>query len=73
MDALQTAIQRFGSRARLARQLGVTGEAVRKWQHTRVPAERCIDIERATEGVVTRQDLRPDLFGLPKVEHSEAA
>ena len=62
MNALQTAYKLFGSRAKLAAQLGVTGEAVRKWERHRVPAERCIDIERVTQGKVRRADLRPDLF-----------
>lgn len=47
----------------MARLLGVTGEAVRKWEHTRVPAERCRAIEQATNGAVTVHDLRPDIFG----------
>jgi DNA-binding transcriptional regulator YdaS (Cro superfamily) len=28
-----------------------------------VPPERAADIERMTEGKVTRMDLRPDVFG----------
>jgi DNA-binding transcriptional regulator YdaS (Cro superfamily) len=28
-----------------------------------VPADRCLPIERATGGAVTRYDLRPDIFG----------
>lgn len=30
-----------------------------------VPAEWCLPIEEATQGQVTRQHLRPDLFGEP--------
>lgn len=63
MNALKTAYSLFGgSRARFAAQLGLSGEAVRKWERTRVPAERCVEIERLTGGAVTRRDLRPDLF-----------
>lgn len=62
MNALQKAYRPFGSRSKFAAQLGVSGEAVRKWERGRVPAERCIEIERITEGSVTRCDLRPDLF-----------
>lgn len=29
----------------------------------RVPAEHCRAIEQATNGAVTRYDLRPDVFG----------
>ena len=66
MDALQTAIDTFGSRAALARSLGVTAEAVRKWELGRIPAERCLDIERATNGRVSRSELRPDLWPAPR-------
>ena len=51
-----------GSLAELARRIGVTKAAVWQWENeTKVPAERCIDIERATDGVVTCEELRPDL------------
>lgn len=51
-----------GSLAELARRIGVTKAAVWQWENeTKVPAERCIDIERATGGAVTCEELRPDL------------
>lgn len=28
-----------------------------------IPVQRALDIERATNGVVTREELRPDIFG----------
>lgn len=41
-------------------------QQVRQWQHgygNRLPSpENCLAIERATDGVVTRKDLRPDDF-----------
>jgi DNA-binding transcriptional regulator YdaS (Cro superfamily) len=46
--------------------MGVSGEAVRKWERSRVPAERCREIERLSNGLVTAEDLRPDLFGPSK-------
>lgn len=49
--------------AGLARVLGVSPQAVHKWRSTRVPAERCATVEKATGGAVTRYDLRPDVFG----------
>lgn len=63
MNPLSKAAKIVGSRAALARDLGVTGESVRKWELRRPPAERCLAIERATGGQVTRYDLRPDIFG----------
>lgn len=49
--------------AGLARALGVSPQAVHKWRSSRVPAERCAEVEKATAGAVTRYDLRPDVFG----------
>lgn len=51
-----------GNSSRLAEILGVTKSAVWLWENrTRVPAERCPDIERATNGAVRCEDLRPDV------------
>lgn len=60
------AIRIVGRVTKLASKLGVTHQAVRKWErHNRVPAERCRSIEEATKGAVTRYELRPDVFGPP--------
>lgn len=43
---------------------GITVQAVYKWQkYKKVPAEHCLAIEKATNGAVTRYNLRPDVFG----------
>ena len=46
----------------LARQIGVSPSMLYQWRKglRPVPAERCAAIERATQGAVTRRDLRPD-------------
>ena len=46
----------------LARTLGVTQGAVHQWANgmTAVAIERCVPIERATGGAVTRRELRPN-------------
>ena len=46
----------------LARRLNVAAPTVAEWCSGRrpVPIARCLAIERATEGAVTRRDLRPD-------------
>jgi DNA-binding transcriptional regulator YdaS (Cro superfamily) len=62
MDALQKAIELLGSQVALAKALGVTPMAVSQWKDRGIPAERCPDIERVTNGAVRREDLRPDLF-----------
>lgn len=45
----------------LAALLGVSGSLVTQWGNGNkgVSAERAVDIERATDGEVTRRDLRP--------------
>ena len=50
------------SGSELARSIGVSAPTVAEWCSGRrpVPIARCFAIERATGGVVTRRDLRPD-------------
>lgn len=45
----------------LAALLGVSGSLVTQWANGNkgVSAERAVEIERATDGAVTRRDLRP--------------
>ena len=52
-----------GSKAALARLLGVAPVQVTHWAagKRRVPAARCIDIERVTGGLVKCEELRPDM------------
>ncbi len=51
-----------GSGIALAKTLQVSQPTVSDWctGKKRVPVERCAAIERATNGAVTRKDLRPD-------------
>ncbi len=48
----------------------ISSQAVSQWE--RVPAARCLVIERATRRRVTRHELRPDLYG-PPPSRGEAA
>jgi DNA-binding transcriptional regulator YdaS (Cro superfamily) len=70
MDTFQRVIQIVGSQAELARRLNVLPQHVHNWRKRRIPADRCIPIEAATGGVVTRHDLRPDIFGPAPAEPS---
>lgn len=63
MTPLEKAILLAGSGSKLARLLDVTSMTVTQWKRRGVPAERCMAIERAVNGAVTRYDLRPDVFG----------
>lgn len=61
--ALINACATFGGQAALARVLGVKPPTVNQWikDDRPVPAERCIEIERATHGAVRCEELRPDV------------
>lgn len=61
---LEEAIAIYGTQKAFADILDCDPMAVYRWKENGVPANRCVQIERVTNGKVTRQDLRPDLFGL---------
>ena len=64
MSAIASVIDRFpGRQADLARQLGVSPQAVNQWVKGRrpVPVRLALAIERVTG--VSRHELRPDVFG----------
>ena len=48
-----------GGRDALALLLRVSVAAIGNWKTRGVPFEQCVPIERATNGAVTRRDLRP--------------
>jgi DNA-binding transcriptional regulator YdaS (Cro superfamily) len=50
----------------LARAVGVTYQAIRKFEREGVPAERVLPIVRATGGAVTPHELRPDIYPDPE-------
>jgi DNA-binding transcriptional regulator YdaS (Cro superfamily) len=56
------AIATAGGLERLGLAIGITAQAVWKWN--RVPANRVIAVERATG--IPRERLRPDIFGAPR-------
>jgi len=61
--AVEAAIRMLGGAYELASALGVTGPLVYQWLsgHRRVSAERAIQIEALTAGLVRCEDLRPDV------------
>lgn len=61
---LEKAVEFAGSQAELARRIGKAQAHVWNWLHRDkdVPAESVLAIEAATEGQVTRHELRPDLY-----------
>lgn len=63
------------SQSDLARALGITPGMVWQWKTRlrRIPAERVLQIERATGGKVTRHELRPDLYPIEPYALASAA
>ena len=63
MNPIQKAIFMIGGPSKAARVMKVSPQAVCFWRDglRQVPAERCPEIERATNGLVTCEELRPDL------------
>lgn len=63
-DQFRRAIEIVGGPAKMAAVLDVSTQAVCFWRDgkRRLPPELCASIERATSGLVSRRDLRPDDF-----------
>ena len=65
-EALARAVALVGGPSAVARLLSISSQAVSQWR--RVPAERVLEMERATADPetnlprVTRHELRPDLY-----------
>lgn len=63
MNAIDQAIDHFGSVTKMAQKLGVSPQAVCFWRDgkRRIPADKCPDIERGTDGLVRCEALRSDV------------
>ena len=62
MKALERAVNICGSQGALAAKLNVRQSHVAMWKKRgNVPAEYCPGIERATDGAVRCEELRPDV------------
>lgn len=59
---IETYLEPTGSVAQLAKDLDIAPSLVSQWKNKvrPIPLERCTAIEQATNGAVTRRDLRPD-------------
>ena len=64
IEALKRAKSLLGSEAALAAVVGVKQPSVNHILNRGkyVPAKWCLAVERATEGAITRHELRPDLY-----------
>ncbi|WP_413323302.1 transcriptional regulator [Acidithiobacillus ferriphilus] len=63
-EAILKTLSMFGSQDAMAKAIGVSQFAVSKWVRGvgAISAESAVLIEHATGGVITREDLRPDIF-----------
>lgn len=63
--AITKAVAAVGSNSALAAAINVHESAISLWKTGRraVPPQHCIPIELATDGAVTRYELRADVFG----------
>jgi DNA-binding transcriptional regulator YdaS (Cro superfamily) len=51
-----------GGPTQLASEIGISVQAIDKWKKNGVPAERVLDVEKATKQKVTRHEIRPDIY-----------
>lgn len=60
---INKACELLGGPSAAARKLGVKAPTVSQWRSGKrpIPADRCPEIERATAGAVTCEQLRPDV------------
>ena len=67
MTPIEKAISLAGGVTALSRTLDTPQSFVSQWKSgdRPVPPRWCIPIEDATDGEVTRYELRPDIFGEP--------
>lgn len=63
MKLKQYTKEQRGRAALLGRELAVPSVLISQWANgvRQIPAERCPEIEKATLGVVTCEELRPDI------------
>jgi DNA-binding transcriptional regulator YdaS (Cro superfamily) len=62
---LKKYVDNCGSQSEAAEIIGCTQGMISHWLtgRNRMTAEKAIEIEMATDGLVLRHDLRPDIFG----------
>lgn len=75
MDHIQRAIDHFGGRQKLAKAAGVSVQAISFWLNgeRQITPECANRIHAATNGEVSRDDLRPDIFGPPTAAAAEGS
>jgi DNA-binding transcriptional regulator YdaS (Cro superfamily) len=63
MNKIKALANEVGGVTKLSRQLGVSRQAVYKWINGDPMSPRnAIDLERVSGGMLTREELRPDIY-----------
>lgn len=64
---VKAAVEHFGSQTALAEALKIERSAISQWKKVPVNDKhnRVLEIERLTNGAVSRHAMRPDIFGPP--------
>jgi len=53
----------FPTQRALAKAMDVTPQAVNQWfSANKIPIRRAVEIERLTNGEISKSDIRPDIF-----------
>lgn len=66
MDLNEQLLLEYGSLKNFAKAIGYTPTSVYRWMEQGFPINKLRKIETATEGKITREMLRPDLFNKGK-------
>ena len=70
---VERAVLRYGSQAKLAEAIGRSQQQISYLMSAKsISAEMAAKLDRATEGEVSKHDLRPDIFG-PAMGAAKAA
>lgn len=70
---IERAVSIFGSQKKLADAMSCSQQHVSLLIRgaVRVTAEMALAVDKATDGVVSKHDLRPDIFGEPATEAAQ--
>jgi len=72
---IKTAVDKHGSQAKLATAMGCSQQQIAYLlKASSITAEMAMKVDEATDGTVSRHDLRPDIFGpAPQPNEGQAA
>lgn len=56
------ALELAGGKSKFAASRNISKQAITRWSKTGVPARHVIALEKATNGKITRHELRPDIY-----------